>query len=328
MALRAGPATFALLLAFTTLPAVASPPAEPGNVRWALARTGQVRFARPSGDDPAALRDAAESRIFQTAADREALEEGLALALRGAELARWGPKRDRPLAARLLVLAAVAENDLGRSMAALWHADEALRLQRSDADALYERGVALFELCRFTEARRSFARVLRRVPNDPWALYYLGLLAERAGEDSRAQRLLARAAQLAPDDLRPVVEVSPAEFEAEVRRAVASLPERERRSLDGVPVQVEDLPSLTDLTGTDPPLSPSILGLFRGPPRGEACTPDDGPVCRSIVLYRKNLSRFARDRREFAEQVRVTLLHEIGHLHGETDEALRARGLE
>mgnify|MGYP006270207379 CR=1 FL=1 len=51
-------------------------------------------------------------------------------------------------------------------------------------------------------------------------------------------------------------------------------------------------------------------------------------MCRSIVLYRKNLSRFARDRREFAEQVRITLLHEIGHLHGETEEALRARGLE
>jgi predicted Zn-dependent protease with MMP-like domain len=46
------------------------------------------------------------------------------------------------------------------------------------------------------------------------------------------------------------------------------------------------------------------------------------------VLYRRNLLRFARDRAQLSEQVRVTLLHELGHLHGETDEGLRARGLE
>ena len=46
------------------------------------------------------------------------------------------------------------------------------------------------------------------------------------------------------------------------------------------------------------------------------------------MLYRKNLLRFARDRGELTEQVRVTLLHELGHLHGENDDELRARGLE
>jgi len=78
----------------------------------------------------------------------------------------------------------------------------------------------------------------------------------------------------------------------------------------------------------EPPLSPSLLGLFRGPSEGEPCLPEDGPVCRSIVLYRKNLARFARDRRQLAEQIDVTLRHELGHLHGEDDDALRRRGLE
>jgi predicted Zn-dependent protease with MMP-like domain len=91
---------------------------------------------------------------------------------------------------------------------------------------------------------------------------------------------------------------------------------------------VEDLPAVEDLTAVDPPLSPAILGLYRGPPEREDCLPEDGPRCRSIVFYRRNLARFARDRGELAEQVRVTLLHELGHLHGESDEELRARGLE
>jgi predicted Zn-dependent protease with MMP-like domain len=85
---------------------------------------------------------------------------------------------------------------------------------------------------------------------------------------------------------------------------------------------------MDDLIAVDPPLSPSILGLYRGPPESMACSPEEGPRCRSIVLYRRNLLRLARSRTELNEQVRVTLLHELGHLHGESDDELRARGLE
>ncbi len=93
-------------------------------------------------------------------------------------------------------------------------------------------------------------------------------------------------------------------------------------------MEVQDLPDVEDLRAVDPPLSPAILGLFRGPSEGEPCTAEDGPRCRSIVFYRKNLLRFARDRAELSEQVRVTLLHELGHLHGESEDQLRDRGLE
>ena len=82
------------------------------------------------------------------------------------------------------------------------------------------------------------------------------------------------------------------------------------------------------LVAGGPPPSPPILGPFRAPSEGEECPPEAAPTCRSIVLYRKNLARFARDRRELDEQVRLTLRHEIGHLHGETDDELRGHGLE
>ena len=36
----------------------------------------------------------------------------------------------------------------------------------------------------------------------------------------------------------------------------------------------------------------------------------------------------ARARKELGLQIKVTLLHELGHLHGENDDELRARGLE
>jgi len=295
--------------------------------REAEARAAVARLLAVDPDDPGGLLVAADLHVTRFGS-RESLAAGREFALRGAARAASGPRADPSLASHLLVVAAMAENDLGRNQDALAHLDDALARDPRDLDARYERGVALFELCRFGPARRAFEHVLRQSPRDAWALHHLGLLAERAGDERRARELFSRASRLAPRDLPPAVEMSRPDFEAELRRAIAELPAEERTALVGVPVEVEEIPAFGDLTAVDPPLSPSILGLFRGPSLGESCEEGDGPGCRSIVLYRRNLLRFARDRAELAEQVRVTLFHEIGHLHGESDEDLRARGLE
>jgi len=295
--------------------------------RAAEARASVDRALAAWPDDLDTLSTAAEICVTYVG-DRDALEAGRDHALRGAARALRRPRPDRALAARLYLLAGMAENDLGRNRDALGHVEASLREKPGDADAIYERGVALYELCRFGAARRSFETVLHRNPDDAWSLHYLGLIAERGGEEGRSRTLLARAARLAPKELHPAVEMDRAAFAAEVRQAVASLPEADRKALSGVPVQAEEMPSLADLTAVDPPLSPSILGLFRGTPLGEPCPPAEGPACRSVVLYRLNLLRFAKDRAELSEQVRVTLLHEVGHLRGESDDKLRARGLE
>jgi predicted Zn-dependent protease with MMP-like domain/Flp pilus assembly protein TadD len=279
-------------------------------------------------DDLDTLYGAADLYVLRLNGERPSLELGLEYALRGARLARHGPHHDRALAGDLLVLAAMASNDLGYSRDALARADEALKLGAVEADARYERGVALYELCRFREARAALERVLALEPDDAWAQHYLGLVAERTGDEARAETLERRARELAPDDFTAPVDVDRGAFEKEVRQAVASLPDEEKRALAHVPVEIADVPALADLVAVDPPLSPSILGLYRGPSERERCLPQDGPQCRSIVVYRRNLERFARDRAELEEQVKVTLLHELGHFHGESDEQLRARGLE
>lgn len=300
----------------------------------ALASAGRLEEARlaysralavePS--DPLALLGAAELHVRRLGPARDALEAGLEYALRGVRAAQ--AHRDRSLGGRLELVAGMAENDLGRSNLGLPHLDRAVAALPGDPDAVYERGVALYELCRFDEAQRAFERTLALAPDDPWALHQLGLLAERRGDERRAEALLSRARTLAPDEFQPDLPVDERSFRAEVRAAVEALPASERRAISAIPVEIRDLPDDGDLLAVEPPLSPSILGLFRGPPEDEPCTAADGPRCRAIVFYRKNLLRFARDRRELGEQVRVTLLHELGHLHGESDDDLRERGLE
>jgi len=285
---------------------------------------GRALAVDPSNAD--ALLGAAALHVRRLGPSRDALETGLEYALRGARSP--AARRDRTLAARLALVAGMAENDLGRSHLALPHLERAVAVLKEDADAAYERGVALYELSRLSEAERAFERVLALAPGDAWALHQLGLVAERRGDRKRAESLLARARTIDPQDFPPEVPVDEDAFRGQVREAIAALPEEERRALADVPVEIAELPDTADLLAVDPPLSPSILGLFRGPSEAEPCTVEDGPHCRAIVVYRRNLVRFARDQKELQQQVKVTLLHELGHLHGEDDDQLRARGLE
>ena len=290
------------------------------------ARLAYARALAVEPNHPDALLGAAELHVRRLGPARDALETGLEYALRGARTA--AARKDRVLSARLLLVAGMAENDLGRSHRALPHLERAAAVLPEEADVAYERGVAFFELCRFADAEKAFRRALTLAPDDAWSLHQLGLIAERRGDDAKATKLLARAHDLSPDDFPRDLAVDEETFRREVKAAIAALPEDERRSLAGIPVEIQDLPEADDLLAVEPPLSPTILGLFRGPAEDEPCTAADGPRCRAIVFYRKNLIRFAHDRGELERQVRVTLLHELGHLHGEDDDQLRARGLE
>jgi predicted Zn-dependent protease with MMP-like domain len=92
-----------------------------------------------------------------------------------------------------------------------------------------------------------------------------------------------------------------------------------------IKIEVADLPDPADLKAVSPPFPPTILGLYRGPVGRSPAAGDDPP---SIVLYRKNLARAVKSRAELTEQIRDTLLHEIGHLEGLDEDDLRRRGME
>src|SRR5262249_47468435 len=155
-------------------------------------------------------------------------------------------------------------------------------------------------------------------------------------------RHLAAATAADPKSFPPAPPITQADFEARVQRAVAALPSDFRRDLGSVDVQAADLPDLEDLTAEKPPLSPTILGLFRGLPldydeqaavptpsgrsrKGHAARPAESvPVqCdagdRAIVLYRRNLLRTVKDGAELDQAITRTLQHEVGHLRGEDD---------
>lgn len=307
---------------------------ERANALAALNRPEEAKlaYARALAIDPDnidALWGAAHFYGVTLASTREFDELASTYAERGFELAR--AQKDDEAALELGRISSMVFNDLGQAAEALDRAAWVLSVKPKDAGAQYEKAVALFELCRFGPAREAFVPLLVDSERAAHAHHHLGLLAERDGKPEEAAKHFVAARKARPEDFPEPVALGVDEFKAEVKKVVAALPADMLKDLRDVPVETEDLPKVEDLTSGEPPLSPTILGLFRGPPLSEACDPAEltqGRACRTVVVYRKNLARAVKTRAELVEQIRVTLLHEIGHLRGEDDFELAARGLE
>lgn len=295
--------------------------------RFDEAKLAYARALALDPDLPDALLGAAHLYTVALPGSREHDELGLLYAQRGFSIARR--ERDDDLLRKFGNLVAMGYNDLGQSQDALAQADEVLKKHPDDHQAGYERALALFELCRFREAKGAFSSLLNDEERGAYAHHHLALLLEREGKTREAEVHFKKAHDLQPEDFPDPVILSAEAFNAQMQKAISELPKDMQHDLDGVTVRAEDLPADDDLIGNEPPLSPTILGLFRGPPLKEACGDErPGEPCRSIALYRLNLGRAVTSREELIEQIRVTLLHEVGHLRGEDDLELAARGLE
>ena len=64
------------------------------------------------------------------------------------------------------------------------------------------------------------------------------------------------------------------------------------------------------------------------PRSGQRAAPSNAAVLLHGHQLERNLARAVKSKDELVEQIRVTLLHEVGHLRGEDDFELAARGLE
>jgi tetratricopeptide (TPR) repeat protein len=86
------------------------------------------------------------------------------------------------------------------------HYERAIALARGADDAVYARHEYAETLVSWGEmaaARAQLEAAVVAQPGDPGAWHDLGLLRHAAGDDERAIAALARAEQLAPDDVRP-----------------------------------------------------------------------------------------------------------------------------
>ena len=114
--------------------------------------------------------------------------------------------------------------------------------------------------------------------------------------------------------------INPAEFERLVAEALDSLPERFAELLDNVVVIVEEEPSPSDLDVMEDPHG-ELLGIYRGTPMTRR-TYDSFRLPDQIAIFRGPILRVTRGASEAKQQIRETVIHELGHYFGLDDDEM------
>ena len=112
-----------------------------------------------------------------------------------------------------------------------------------------------------------------------------------------------------------MINVDPDRFEEMVATALDELPEELGRLMRNVAVTVEHNPG-----------PPGLLGLYQGVPLTNRTTQYAGVLPDRITIYRLAICRVCRTEDEVREQVRRTVIHEVGHHFGIDDDRLRELG--
>ena len=110
----------------------------------------------------------------------------------------------------------------------------------------------------------------------------------------------------------------------EVESTLATLPAEFRERLGPVAVLVELRPS-RDLV--EDGFDPRLLGLFDGATSAELESADVPATVTRIVIYSHNHASAFEDEASLREEVRVTVLHEVGHFFGLDEDDLDDLGL-
>ena len=107
-----------------------------------------------------------------------------------------------------------------------------------------------------------------------------------------------------------------------VEEALDSIPREFRRRIRNVAVLVEDMPpnQPSPQSGKQRRL---LLGLFHGVPTTKKSIFDLPTGPDHIVLYQKNIEAVCSTEAEVREQIRLTVIHELGHYFGMDENQLK-----
>ena len=121
-------------------------------------------------------------------------------------------------------------------------------------------------------------------------------------------------------------QVSKARFGELVELALADVPEPFAQMLEEVPIEVRDRPNRSQMRVAEERGGNLLLGLYHGRPRTRRSVEDSGAMPDVIYLFQEHIEEVCRSEEELVEQVRKTVLHEIGHHFGMDEDDLDELG--
>jgi predicted Zn-dependent protease with MMP-like domain len=113
-----------------------------------------------------------------------------------------------------------------------------------------------------------------------------------------------------------------ARFETLVSDALASIPKRFRAAMKNLAIVVEDEPSPKLLEEMDIEPPDTLLGLYQGTPLTERAWDYGNALPDRILLFQGPLQRESADEDDLVVAIGETLIHEIGHYFGLSEEEI------
>lgn len=196
---------------------------------------------------------------------------------------------------------------------------------------LYVLAWAQWQAWEFEAAERNLRELLALTDDHAAAWDLLAHLLEQTGRSSEAADAARWAERLDPELFPAPVTFGAEQVEEAIRTALAQLPEDLRTLADEVPILVQDFPTremAVPPSSEEPPLPPDILGLYVGESRLERSYLNPLPAPGTIFLFKRNLERFCADRESLAEEIAITLHHELAHCWGFEERHMGELGLE
>jgi len=143
-------------------------------------------------------------------------------------------------------------------------------------------------------------------------------LSERSDQRKPSAREVSTAAfveRRSPRQTVRVIEVDEARFEEMVGAALDSLPPELGRLMRNVAVTVEPDGG-----------PPGLLGLYEGVPLTARTSSYSAVMPDSITIYRRAICAICNSESQVVDEVRRTVIHEVGHHFGIDDDHLHALG--
>ncbi len=111
-------------------------------------------------------------------------------------------------------------------------------------------------------------------------------------------------------------------FEEVVRRGLDLIPDEIHARMDNVDIEVQHMPSAQQLASAGVPHGHTLLGLYVGIPLTRRTSGYNMAMPDRIIIFQGPLERISRDENALVERVRDTVIHEVAHHFGISDERL------
>ncbi len=120
--------------------------------------------------------------------------------------------------------------------------------------------------------------------------------------------------------------ISRNKFEEAVERALETIPEMFRTQLNNMIIAVEDRPSPDLLNEMEMPPGEMLFGIFIGVPLPERSVIEPPLYPGAIMIFREPLMTACHNLEELEEEIAITVVHEVAHYMGMSEERLEELG--